>query len=84
MIFCVVTRGGKHIRRHIWLLVGLTSVGSYHSRRLLCALTFVSYGMNRRKLVINFREQVLGRRKLRCVGGQSGIKFHEPSQADGS
>jgi hypothetical protein len=35
MIFCVVTHGGKLIRRHFWPLVGLTSVGTYHSRRKL-------------------------------------------------
>jgi hypothetical protein len=30
-IFCVATHGVKHIRRHFWPLVGLTSVGTYHS-----------------------------------------------------
>jgi hypothetical protein len=35
MNFCVITRGGKHIRCHIWPLIGLTSVGTYHSRRKL-------------------------------------------------
>jgi hypothetical protein len=35
MNFCVVTCGGKHIRHHFWPLVGLTSVGTYDSRRKL-------------------------------------------------
>jgi hypothetical protein len=28
VIFCVVTRGGKQIRCHIWLLIWLTSVSN--------------------------------------------------------
>jgi hypothetical protein len=50
MNFCVVTRGGKYIRRHIWALVGLTSIGTYYSWWKSCALTSVGYGMYQRKL----------------------------------
>jgi hypothetical protein len=43
MNFCVITSGEKHIRCHIWPLIGLTSIPY--------VLTSVGYGMYQRKLV---------------------------------
>jgi hypothetical protein len=40
MISYVVTCGEKHIRRQFWPLLGLTSVGTYHSRRKLVHRNF--------------------------------------------
>jgi hypothetical protein len=49
MIFCVITRGEKQNRQHIWILLGSTSIDYAHYQQKLLGLTFVGSDHSRRK-----------------------------------